>query len=500
NVVLNAASVTTGSTFAASSNNLTITTDALALGNNVSGTGALVIQPKTDSTTFAIGTAATGTLALTDTELGYLIDGFSSITLGSSAGTAAVNVNYAAASFTFADPLILRSATGNITATDALKTGTNALTLSTGGNISLVGVNSGALSVTGAAITLNNDITTSGSQSYTGPVTLANNIALDSGTSGAVSFSSTVNSASTTARDLNISAGSGNVTFTGAVGGTYALGAIAVDTTGTTTFGSSVNAASLTTNAGGTTVLNSSVTTTGAQTYNDAVILNGSLVSTGSTITTANTIDAANNSLTLVTDILEIGGSINGGSGTITIKPLTTSTSIGLGDGATGDLNLTNTELGYINTTGNYFATIVIGDSANGSGVIQYNTNGTTLAYGSALTLQQASGGIVLENSITTTGAQTYIGAVSLSAGITLTTSNGAVGFSSTINNSTSTPRALTVSTGSGNVTFSGIIGGGANGAIGALRVNSTGTTTFSAAVYAASLITNIGGTTEING
>jgi hypothetical protein len=239
-----------------------------------------VIQPKTNSTTVAIGSSATGTLALSDTALTYINDAFSSITIGSATSTVAIGIDYAAASFTFTNPLVLRSNTGNIAAVDTLRTGSNALSLSTTGTVNLAGVLSGGLSVTGSVITLNNDITTSGSQSYTGPVALAANITLDSGSSGAVGFSSTVNSATSTARNLNVTAGSGNVTFTGAVGNTNALGAIAIDTTGTTTFSSTVNASSLTTNTGGTTSLGGNVTTSGAQTFNDAVYLTNAVTFT----------------------------------------------------------------------------------------------------------------------------------------------------------------------------------------------------------------------------
>jgi hypothetical protein len=46
-LTLSASGITTGSTFAVSANALTLTTDAIALGGNLSGTAALVIQPKT---------------------------------------------------------------------------------------------------------------------------------------------------------------------------------------------------------------------------------------------------------------------------------------------------------------------------------------------------------------------------------------------------------------------------------------------------------------------
>ncbi|MBU3608922.1 LamG domain-containing protein, partial [Polynucleobacter nymphae] len=86
-------------------------------------------------------------------------------------------------------------------------------------------------------------------------------------------------------------------------------------------------------------------------------------------------------------------------------------------------------------------------------------------------------------SSINTSGTQTYAGALTMATGLTVTTSNNKVDFNSTVNSAANVVRALTVSSGSGNVTFTGIVGGASGGALGALTVNSTGATTFSAAV-----------------
>ena len=89
-----------------------------------------------------------------------------------------------------------------------------------------------------------------------------------------------------TANTTLTSAGLGNVTFGKTVDGAFSL---TVNTGGTTVFdgavGSGTALTSLTTDAPGTTDINGlSVTTTGAQTYNDAVVLtaNATLNSTGS--------------------------------------------------------------------------------------------------------------------------------------------------------------------------------------------------------------------------
>ncbi|MBU3640051.1 hypothetical protein, partial [Polynucleobacter sp. AP-RePozz3-80-G7] len=80
---------------------------------------------------------------------------------------------------------------------------------------------------------------------------------------------STLDSASTTPYALTITSGSGNETFTGVVGGTNKLAAIALTSTGTTTFSAAVSAASLIQNAStGTTAINGgAITTSGVQTF-----------------------------------------------------------------------------------------------------------------------------------------------------------------------------------------------------------------------------------------
>src|SRR5207244_1558859 len=106
---------------------------------------------------------------------------------------------------------------------------------------------------------------------YTGAVSIGST----AGTATLTTTDSTVSFGSTTtlSSNLTVSAGSGNITFTGAVDGTKALIA---NSTGTTTFtapvGSALALTTLTTNAGGTTAINGgSVKTSGAQTYNDLV-------------------------------------------------------------------------------------------------------------------------------------------------------------------------------------------------------------------------------------
>src|SRR5204862_6011414 len=108
------------------------------------------------------------------------------------------------------------------------------------------------LHVTGET-TINTDtVTRSGTQTYDQAVTIGALAVLAelTTTDSAVLFGSTV----TLASDLTVSAGAGDITFTGAVNGGFDLVA---NSTGTTKFGGAVGTgtplASVTTDAGGTT-------------------------------------------------------------------------------------------------------------------------------------------------------------------------------------------------------------------------------------------------------
>ncbi|MBV5344396.1 MAG: hypothetical protein JZU63_02075, partial [Rhodoferax sp.] len=113
-------------------------------------------------------------------------------------------------------------------------------------------------------------------------------------TENAVIFSGTVNSQSGETNDLTITAGTGQITFTGAVGGSRGLGNIALTSTGNTTFTSTVDASSLVQNANsGSTLINGGrITTSSSQTYNNAVTLGADTALIASTTTFNHTLSA----------------------------------------------------------------------------------------------------------------------------------------------------------------------------------------------------------------
>ena len=97
--------------------------------------------------------------------------------------------------------------------------------------------------------------------------------------------------------DTLLSAGSANVTLSSTVNGAYAL---TVNSSGITTFGGAVGGVipltRVTTNAGGTLLMNGgSVTTTGAQSYGEAVTLgaNTTLDASSGDVTLSSTVDGA---------------------------------------------------------------------------------------------------------------------------------------------------------------------------------------------------------------
>lgn len=106
--------------------NLTLTGDSISLTNTVSGTGTLVIQPYTLNTTIGLAGGA-GTLNLSGTQLAYLQDGFSSITIGRSTAQLITVGNDA---ISYHDPLTIKTGNSIFFSTASSLTGNNnALTL-----------------------------------------------------------------------------------------------------------------------------------------------------------------------------------------------------------------------------------------------------------------------------------------------------------------------------------------------------------------------------------
>ncbi|WP_313643080.1 MBG domain-containing protein [Stenotrophomonas sp.] len=174
--------------------------------------------------------------------------------------------------------------------------GGGTLQLGSSGALRLGTFNVNSLAASGSAITLGGDVTSTGAQSYTGPVTLGSSRMLSSASGGAVSFSGTVDGAHV----LTVNT-TGTKTFGGAVGGATALSSL--QTLGT-----------------GSTVLNGNVTTSGAIGLSGNVRLGADVAITSSgnqTISLAGTVDSDGTARALTLDtggLAILGGSVGGSS------------------------------------------------------------------------------------------------------------------------------------------------------------------------------------------
>jgi hypothetical protein len=114
------------------------------------------------------------------------------------------------------------------------------------------------------------------------------------------------------------------------------------------------------------------------------------------------------------------------------------------------------------------------------------------------------SGTADLGADVETTGTQTYSGAVTVSAdGITLTTANSQITFSSTINSEASEGNAINFAVGSSEVEFDGVIGGATNGGLGAITITGAldlDNTLTSAASLSVSTTSNLGANVTTSG
>ena len=263
-------------------------------------------------------------------------------------------------------------------------------------------------------------MTTTGTQTYTGAVTISTDAITLTTTNNQITFSSTVNSAASAAHAINFNVGNAEVEFDGIVGGADNgdLGAIGI--TGNLDLDANiVGAASLA--VSGTANLGGSITTTGTQTYSGAVTLSAAtitLTTTDSDVTFGGTIDSdAGQTRHLTIDT-------NGTTGTIQFGGLVGNT-VALGAiGITGNLDLDANIVGA--------ASLAVSGSSN------------------------------LGADVTTTGTQTYSGAVTLSAAtITLTTTNSDVTFGGTIDSDAGQTNHLTIDTNgtTGTIQFGGLVG-----------------------------------------
>ncbi|NDE84348.1 MAG: hypothetical protein EB044_06305, partial [Actinobacteria bacterium] len=361
-----------------------------------------------------------------------------------SGATASGNITLAGAT------TIKNSGSGTLTLSGTIDGG-QALTITNTGTVALNG-NVGAgtaltsISVSGAS-SIGANITTSSTQNYTGAVTLTTSPTLTT-TSSAITFSSTVNS-SGSARDLTFGAGSGNATFTGAVGTTLALGTITNIAGQTVTFSDAVTATTIANY--GTLLFNatSAKTISAAITDNDTTI-----IQVINSLTTDVAPGIITFSGTVATDTLTIGSGSSGGSATFTGSGGVTAATTTITGGSTGTSKNSTATFNYaLSGTSVTLDDVTSGGTAT---IVFAGANSVTIAP----TIAGASAG---EGTISITGTnKTFtgeiggtngaanVGAINIAASQTGTFKNNVAATTTTTSgtmviDSAATPAAITV-------------------------------------------------------
>ena len=340
------------------------------------------------------------------------------------------------------------------------------------GNIALTGNElsfGGDLSVTGDLITLDGGTPATtikaDSQSYQGQVVLDNDVILDSSSgNGAVHVTGKVDNATATARALMVNAGSGAITFGGAVG-SGANEALA----GLTVTGGSFDAASMAIGVGGLSVMTSdgginqsgAFKVTGASTFDagtHTIKLDNAGNDFADTVQLTGGAASINDSNDLNLGALYVGsltadslGTLDLGSGSIAGNLAASSHGAIIQSGALGVGGATTLDAGAANITLTDSANLFIG-VVNLSGGVATVHSTTTLQLGAVNvgTLDAWATSILLPGYITTAGNQSYNGAVTASGDVALD-AGGSVQFASTV----ATPAALSI-TADGDVNVSG--------------------------------------------
>ena len=442
--------LTTSGTINSGAGNISITTDRISISNSVAGTGTLTIKPDTAGSTIGIAGGA-GTLALTAANVATDINnGFSAITIGSAT---AGDIQVGATALTYNDPLTLKTGSDILFNGASLTGGGNALTLTSDAE----GNGSGGITIYNSTInSAGGNITLGGGNvgGYTGGLT-SGNLNTQATTSYRIGIS---------VGKSTISAGGGNISMMGqgAGGGAFTrakgvelistLGGVNVSTTGSGTitidgkgaadsgginygvnFNNSsglapINLSSATGNitvsgvGGGSGNTNHGVYLEGSASSNTISTTSGIITITGTKgngtstgfIEGSNTTIGGNSTtgnVNLVSDTMTISGSVKS-TGTLTVKPLTDTTTIGIAGGA-GTLQLTSAN--FATSFANGFSGITIGSATSGA-----------ITVGGATTMNDST--TLLNNSTIAIN-----GAITANENLTMT-SNGAITIGAAIN------------------------------------------------------------------
>lgn len=373
-------------------NSLTIRTDSdILINGNISGSGTFTLSQASTASSIALGTGETGNVHLDDVELDHILDGWTTRVFGRTDSAGGISV----AANTWTDSLILRTGTGIMSISGDQNMGANNLTLNAHSDIALNGnlIGSAAFSLTGSTAATNmglgdgqtGDLLLSGAELaritngwtdlYIGSTTQTGALSIGAATwndrvsirtlSGLLSFNGAQNF---TANTVSISSNS-DIAINSTLTGTGGLTILA--TTGTTTMGigtgqvGTINISDDEINRildgfssitlGGTS--QSGAINVGASTWKDPLnIRNGSgLMSINGAINMA-----ANNLVLTTNSNIAINAAING-TGSLNIGGSNNATSVGVGTGQAGTVNISDAEIAFLSNT---LSSLIFGGTA----------------------------------------------------------------------------------------------------------------------------------------
>ena len=414
----------------AGSGNLTLHAQDVQLNANLTGTGRLHFLPLTDSISLGIGNGATGTYLVDSSELARLSDGWSQLLFGRADSTAAIDLRAAS----WNDALALQTGTGTISVNGAQAMGANDLSFTTDGDLALNAglTGTGMLAIqtatTGGTIGLGNaqpgglNLTTTELGRITdgwGMIRIGRTDSMGVMNLGALSWNDAltlqagsggmqINGTQSMGANPLILSSDGDISLLGNLTGSGNLTIQTATASGTMGLGNAqagglqLDDAELARLTDGWASLvfgradSNGTTNLGALSWNDALTLQSG---SGGVININGTQTMGANSLTLASDgDVNLVGNLTG-SGSLYLQGASASSTIGLGNGQTGGLQLDATEMGRI-TDG--WANIYVG-RIDGSGAINLGA----LSWNDALTLQSGSGGVININGTQTMGANT---------------------------------------------------------------------------------------------
>ncbi|MBD2177938.1 CHAT domain-containing protein [Pseudanabaena sp. FACHB-1998] len=262
------------------------------------------------------------------------------------------------------------------------------------GNAGAIAFGNGNITINGSSINVSSVNGTVPNLNFAFPVILNSpNLTITATTGGAnggVSFANTLSGTTAGVNNLTIDAGTGNLTFSGAVGSNAVpLGNLIANSTGLTRFSNTVSAASLTTNAGGSTEVNGNITTLGNQTFNDNVIVGTGITditfdadsnsdSVG-TFSNLGTVNGTGKNISIRAASLNIGGDITADK--LTLIPSIPNPTIAIGSSASGNFVISDTAIPFLKAN---LVAIAVNNNDVNIGTNQAFANGTSLEIGTA--------------------------------------------------------------------------------------------------------------------